>query len=442
MSMKSGSMNGRAGSRQGAAAVPTTLASLDIGTTKICCLIAEALPSKHKGLADTQPALKILGFGQTASRGVKAGSIINVEEAERAIRLAVDAAERMAERHINSVHVNVSGGKPQSQVTRGAVQSQTGVISPRDADNAVSAAIAQVDVGQRHVLHLMPVSFGLDGIESASVPMGLHGNALTTEMGVVTVEPSALRNLSLTVERCHLSISGFAVSPYAAARGALAADERALGTIVIDMGGGTTSVAVFKQGKLASAFVVPVGGMQVTSDVAQGLSTTLAHAERMKTMFGAVWSTEYDDREMLAVPLVGERGVDTIQKVPKSTLSAIIKPRAEEIFDLVMQRLNDNPHLAASAGRIVLTGGASQLPGLRDLAQAMFGRQVRLGQPQPQAGMPEMARSNGFAAAFGLLSLASNPDKLYAMPQAAQAAIDRSQLTYAQRVGRWLAEAL
>jgi cell division protein FtsA len=219
-------------------------------------------------------------------------------------------------------------------------------------------------------LHLMPVSFGRDGVESAAVPMGLHGASLTTEMGVVTVDPAALRNLSLTVERCHLSISGYAVSPYAAARGALAADERSLGTIVIDMGGGTTSVAIFKQGKLASAFVIPVGGMQVTSDVAQGLSTTLAHAERMKTMFGAVWPTGYEDREMLAVPLVGERGVDTVQKVPKSTLSAIIKPRIEEIFDMAIQRLNDNPQLAASAGRIVLTGGASQLPGLRDLAAA------------------------------------------------------------------------
>jgi cell division protein FtsA len=442
MGMKSGSLNGRMGSLHGATAVPTTLACLDIGTTKICCVIAEALPAKHKGLADAQPALKILGFGQTASRGVKAGAIINIDEAERAIRLAVDAAERMAERHIQAVHVNVSGGKPNSQVARGVVQTQTGVISPRDADNAVSSAIAQVDVGQRQVLHLLPVSFGLDGIESSEVPMGLHGSSLTTEMGVVTVEPAALRNLSLAVERCHLSISGFAVSPYASARGTLAADERSLGTIVIDMGGGTTSVAVFKQGKLASAFVIPIGGMQVTSDIAQGLSTTLAHAERMKTMFGAVWSTDYDDREMLAVPLVGERGVDTVQKVPKSALAAIIRPRIEETFDLVIQRLNDNPHLAASAGRIVLTGGASQLPGLRDLAVAMFGRQVRLGQPQPQAGMPEMARSNGFATAFGLLSLASFPDKIYAMPQAAQAAIDRSQLTYAQRVGRWLAEAL
>jgi cell division protein FtsA len=440
--MKSGTTSGRVSGRHGGHAVASTLASLDIGTTKVCCVIAEAVPARHKGLIDAQPALKILGFGQTASRGVKAGAIINVDEAERAIRLAVDAAERMAERHIHAVHVNVSGGRPQSLVTRAAIRSQTGVISPRDADNAVSEAIAQVDVGARHVLHLMPVSFGLDGVESIDVPMGLHGAELSTEMGVVTVDPAALRNLTMTVERCHLSVSGFAVSPYAAARGALAADERSLGTIVIDMGGGTTSVALFKQGKLASAFVIPVGGLQVTSDVAQGLSTTLAHAERMKTMFGAVLPAGYEDREMLAVPLVGERGVDTVQKLPRSVLNGIIGPRIEEIFELVIQRLNEQPQLAATAGRVVLTGGASQLPGLRDLAAAMFGRPVRLGQPQPQAGMPELSRSNGFAAAYGLLALAASPDKHYAMPQAAQAAIDRSQLTYAQRVGRWLAEAI
>ena len=419
-----------------------TIASLDIGSTKICCVIAEAVPPKHKGLIDAQPALKILGVGQTASRGVKAGSITSIDEAERAIRLAVDAAERMAERHINSVHVNVTGGRPSSLLASGTVHSLTGTISPRDADNAVSAAIAQVDVGHRQVLHLMPVSFGLDSVSSTSVPLGLHGSVLSAEIGVVTAEPAALRNLSMTVERCHLSVAGFAVSPYAAARGVLAADERALGTILIDMGGGTTSVAVFKNGQLASAFVIPVGGAQVTADVAHGLSTSLAHAERLKTMFGAVLPAGYEDREMLAVPLVGERGVDTVQKMPRSALNAIIVPRLEEIFELVISRLNEDGMLAAAAGRVVLTGGASQLPGLRDLAAAMFGRPARTGQPQPQAGMPELSRSCSFAAAYGLLALAAHPDKHYAMPQAAQAAIDRSQMTYARRVGRWLAEAI
>lgn len=440
--MKASAMNSRMSGRNGGLAGAATIASLDIGSTKTCCIIAETVPPKHKGLIDVQPALKILGVGQTASRGVKAGCITSIDEAERAIRLAVDAAERMAERHISTVHVSVTGGRPSSLLASGTVRSLTGTISPRDSDNAVSAAIAQVDVGHRQVLHLMPVSFGLDGVTSTSNPLGLHGSVLSAEMGVVTAEPATLRNLAMTVERCHLTVAGFAVSPYASARGVLAADERALGTILIDMGGGTTSVAVFKNGQLACAFVIPVGGAQVTADVAQGLSTSLAHAERLKTMFGAVLPAGYDDREMLAVPLVGERGVDTVQKMPRSTLNAIIRPRLEETFELVISRLNEEGTLAATAGRVVLTGGASQLPGMRDLASAMFGRPARQGQPQPQAGMPELSRNGGFANAYGLLALASHPDKHYAMPQAAQAAIDRSQLTYARRVGRWLAEAI
>ena len=440
--MKSGGVESRGAVRGGVLSGVSTIAALDVGSTKITCAIAEYSPAKRRGVGDVRSAIKIVGFGQTAARGVKSGTVNNVDEAERAIRLAVDAAERMAQRRIRSVYVGVSGGRPQSIVVAGGARSQTGIVSPRDADNAVSDAISRINVGKRHVLHLMPIGFGLDGVSSGDTPLGLHGMELLAELAVVTVDAAAMRNLEIVVERSHLQVAGFALTPYAAARGALVQDELSLGTILIDMGGATSSFSLFKDGKLAGAGILPIGGNHVTQDVAQGLSTTLAHAERMKTMFGTVLPNGHDEREMLAVPLLGERGVDTVQKVPKQVLTSIIRPRLEETFDLMQQRLAEEGRFAASANRVVLTGGASQLQGVADLAAHVLGRPVRLGMPASLAGMPDVGRGPGFSVLSGLLACAAEPDRTYAMPQEAQDVIDRSQLTYTRRLGRWLAESL
>lgn len=420
----------------------SVIATLDIGSSKICCLIAEYSPAAKRADADPRSGLRVLGFGVTASRGVKSGSVVDVREAECAIRIAVDSAERMASRRISSVHVNVSGGRPQSQFAKASVQTQTGTVSPRDTDNAVSAAIATLDVGKRHVLHLMPIGFSLDGVASATAPLGLQGGVLGAEIALVSVEAAHLNNLSLAVERCHLTVTGFAVAPYAAARGVLLADEISLGAIVIEMGGDTTGYALYKDGHFASSGMIAIGGHHVTQDVAHGLSTTMAHAERMKTMFGSVLPHGHDDREMLAVPLLGERGVDTVQQVPKQVLTAIVRPRLEEIFELVRRRIVADARFAMAANRLVLTGGASQLQGVRELASEMFGKQVRLGIPQAVQGLPEAGRSAAFAVATGLMICAARPDRKYPMPQQAKFAIDHSQLTYVQRVGRWFVESL
>ncbi len=439
---KNAGVEGRSGGLGSVLSGTAILAALDVGSTKISCVIAEYSPGKRRTSGDVRSALKVVGFGQTASRGVKSGTIVDIDDAERAIRLAVDAAERMAQRRIRSVYVGVSGGRPQSLVCAGGVNSQTGVISPRDGDNAVSDAISRIDVGRRHVLHLMPIGFSLDGAVGSNIPLGLHGAELGAEVAVVTVDVAAMRNLEMVVERSHLQVSGFALTPYAAARGALVSDELSLGTLLIDMGGATTSFSLFKDGKMASAGLLPLGGHHVTQDIAHGLSTTIAHAERLKTMFGTVLPHGHDEREMLAVPLLGERGVDTIQKVPKQVLTSIVRPRLEETFALLGQQLEEEGRFAKMATRVVLTGGASQLQGVADLAAQMLGRTVRLGAPSALAGMPDVGKGPGFSVAAGLLACAAEPDRTYAMPQQAREAIDRSQLSYAKRVGRWLVESL
>ncbi len=416
------------------------VAVLDLGSTKISCVIAEPAERFVKG-QEYRHALKVTGVGTTASRGIRSGAIANIDDAERAIRLAVDTAERMSKQQVRAVHVNVSGGRPASLCSSACVRSQTGVVSPRDIELAVAAAIGKADIGKRHVLHLNPVGFSLDGVLSDRPPLGMHGEVLGVEVGIVTLDAAHLRNLTLAVERAHLKVASLALSAYAAGRGALLADELSLGTLVIELGGATTSYALFRNGNLSASGMIAVGASHVTADAAQGLSTTLAHAERLKTMFGSVLPYANEDREMLAVPLLGERGVDAIQQVPKHALNGIIAPRVEEIFEMI--RADLARHVQPEAvSRIVLTGGGSQLQGLREFAAHVFGCSVRVGQPVLGQGAPEAAKHAGMAVSAGLLALALRPDRRLAMPNAAREQIERRRIGYARRVGRWLKEAL
>ena len=267
-------------------------AALDIGSSKISCLIAQTLPAKHKTPgASEQKSLKILGLGHQVSRGVRNGSIVDVDEAERAIRLSVDAAERMAQHSISEVYVNVSGGRPQSTCYVGQVTLAGNAVSPRDLDTVISSAVAQINPSRRTVLHLAPIQYQLDDINGITAPLGMHGESLSVDLGVVTAESAHLRNLALAIERAHLSVTGYVIAPYAAGKAVLAEDEMVLGAILIEMGGATTGISVFYEGNLVFADSIPVGGMHVTNDIARGLSTSIAHAERMKTLWGGAIAT-------------------------------------------------------------------------------------------------------------------------------------------------------
>jgi cell division protein FtsA len=281
----------------------------------------------------------------------------------------------------------------------------------------------------------------LDGVESVQAPLGMHGEVLAVDVAVVTMETAPLNNLRMAIERSHLQLSGMALTPYASARAILAQDELDLGTVLLDIGGSTTSLAVFRRGRLVASAVIPLGGQHVTNDIAHGLSTTVVHAERLKTLFGTVLANGHDERELLAVPLLGERGVDTVQKVPKHVLTSIIVPRLDEIFEHVRALLADQNMAAVLTSRVVITGGASQLHGMREFATARLGLPVRVGLPAGFNGLPDLARSGGFAAVAGLLVCASEPEQAYDMPHEAKVAIDRRQMTYAKRVGKWLVEA-
>lgn len=434
-------LHGRPSGRTPLAQKGAVVAALDVGSTKISCLIAEVQPHKHRSAEGHHDnGLRVLGFGHQLSRGVRGGAIINVDEAERAIRVAVDAAERMAQRTISEVYVNVSGGRPQSRLQSAKIKTQTGQVSPRDLDNVLNKTLALVDPGRRAVLHLAPIQYHLDEARGIKEPLGMFGDEIGLDLGVVTVEPSHLNNLSLAVSRAHLSTAGFVMAPYAAAKSVLADDEQALGITLIDMGGANTSFAIFNEGHLVHADVIPLGGQHITNDIARGLSTTIAHAERMKTLWGSALASQIDEREVIAVPLLGERGVDTVQKVPKSMLTGIIRPRVEEIFEMLRDRLETLGAAHLTGRRVVLTGGASQLNGVREVASHWLDRQVRMGLPNPIAGMPEAALAPGFAVCAGLLAYGLKPDMQYALPKEKAQAIETAHLSYVRKMSQWIKE--
>ena len=424
--------------RQRPASASPIIAAIDVGSTKICCLIAEVRTTRNRtfGGQKTQ-TLKILGVGHQAAAGIRCGSVVDIDQAEIAIRLVVDAAERMAGISIEQVYINVSGGRPRCETVTGETRLGAGrETTTADIERAIQIAGSRIQAPNRVVLHTTPVQYSLDDVPGIRDPRGMFGEKLGVDLNVVTVEPGPLRNLSLAIERCHLDLAGLVIAPYAAGRSVLVEDEMTMGVTCIDMGGGTTSVSVFHEGNLVFADVIPIGGHHITNDIARGLSTPIAHAERMKTLYGSAIPSVLDDRELLSVPLVGERGTDTVYKIPRSMLTNIVRPRLEETFELIKQRLDASGVAHLGGRRLVLTGGACQMSGARELAGQILDRHIRLGFPQPLTGMPEAIRTPNFAVASGLLAYALKPDaSIVVTPSKEQASSG-----YMRRVSRWLRE--
>jgi cell division protein FtsA len=375
---------------------------LDIGTTKIACLI---------GRTESDGTLRVLGFGWQKGRGVRGGGIVDIEEAEKAIRACVGQAEDMADTRLRAVTVNLSCGQPESRLYN--VQWPVGgrAIGDQDIRGLVNEGRDRAAMDGRQAIHVMPLNFAVDGTDHVNDPRGLFCTTLNGRLHVIDAVNTALLSVHACLGRCDLEVEELVSAPMAAGRSTLVADERELGATVIDMGGGTTGMAVFADGQLMHTAQLPIGGLHVTKDLATGLSTTLAHAERLKTLYGNVESCPDDDREMLPVPLVGEEAEHQLAKVPRSMVVNIIRPRIEETFEYVKDRLDSSGLGRAAGNRVVLTGGACQLAGVRELAARMLGRQVRLGRPMPIRGLPELATGPAFATAAGLLSWAAGNDR-------------------------------
>ncbi len=373
------------------------IAALDVGTTKVCCFIARATDDG---------SLRVLGIGHQLSRGMRNGAVVDMEEAETSIRAAVDAAEQMAEDRVREVVVNVSGGQPTSNNVTVEVAVNGHEIGEQDIRRMLDHARHHTQGTERDLIHSIPVGFTVDGNEGIRDPRGMFGDRLAVTIHLVSANPGPVRNLSTVVHRCHLDIESRVASAYASGLACLVDDERDLGVTCIDMGGGTTTIAVFQGGHLMHTDTIPVGGVHVTNDIARGLSTPLMHAERMKTLYGSALPSPSDDREILKVPLVGEDEDGATNQVPRSMLVQIIQPRLEETFELVRSHLEAGGFDKVAGRRVVLTGGAAQMQGVRDLAAMVLDKQVRLGRPVGMQGLPEATNGPAFATCAGLLRYA------------------------------------
>jgi cell division protein FtsA len=391
------------------------VAILDIGSSKIACLVLRfdgperRRDSDGVGSMAGQSQFRIIGAATTRSRGVRFGEIHVMTETERAIRTAVQAAQKMANVRVDHVIACFSGAEPRSYGLAGDIELADSVVTEQDVAR-VLAACDMPDIGQaREVLHAQPVNFALDHRSGLGDPRGQIGNRLACDMHLLSVEASVVQNLFYCIKRCDLELAGIASSAYVSGISSLVEDEQELGAACIDMGGGATGISIFIKKHMIYADSVRMGGDHITADIAKGLHIPMNVAERIKTKHGGVHATSKDDRDMIEIG--GDSGdwEKDRRQVSRTELIGIMRPRVEEILEEARARLDAAGFDHLPSQQIVLTGGGSQLMGLDGLATRILGQRVRLGRPLRIQGLPQAVTGPAFSSAVGLCLFATHP---------------------------------
>ncbi len=411
----------------------SVIAALDIGSTKIACFIAR--------IRDDNGNIDLIGIGHQASQGIKSGTVVDLDSAEAAIRQAVHAAENMAADvtkgyPLREVIVNVPATHSQSRLMNMGVQILGSAVTENDIRRALAKAQDQIVGHDVELIHTIPTAYRIDGHDGIKEPRGLYGQHLDVDVHMVMGNVAPLRNMASCIQSSHLDITALCSSPYAAGLACLVEDEMDMGCTVVDMGGGTTSIAVFYGRELIYTDAIPVGGQHVTNDIARGLTTSLHAAERMKTLYGSAIATATDEKDLIDVPPLGEEDSLNPNHIPRSYLVSIIAPRIEETLELVRARLIDSGLGQIAGRRVVLTGGASQIPGLRELSQKYLEKQVRLGRPIRLQGLPDAVSGPAFSATAGLLHYVT--ERFNEMPAEIMATVEAGSVW--QRAKMWLRE--
>ncbi len=391
------------------------VAILDVGTSKIACLVLkfdgydEERDQDGVGSMAGQSRFRVIGAATTRSRGVRFGEIAVMNETERAIRTAVQAAQKMANVRVDHVIACFSGAEPRSYGLAGEWELQDFVVTEQDVAQ-VLASCDVPDFGEgREILHAQPVNFALDHRSGLGDPRGQIGNRLACDLHMLSVDASVVQNLLYCIKRCDLELAGIASSAYVSAVSSLVEDEQELGAACIDLGGGASGISIFMKKHMIYADSVRMGGDHVTSDISKGLQVPLVVAERIKTKHGGVHATGMDDREMIEIG--GDSGdwEKDRRQISRTELIGIMRPRVEEILEEVRSRLDVAGFDSLPSQQIVLTGGASQIPGLDGLASRILGQRVRMGRPLRVQGLPQAATGPAFSSAVGLCLFASHP---------------------------------
>ena len=364
---------------------------LDIGTSKVAALVAEL---------GADGTLEVLGMGSHDSRGLKKGVVVNIEATVAAIQRALEEAELMADCKIASAFTGIAGSHIRSFNSTGMVAVKDKEVSAIDVERAMETARAVNIPTDQQILHVLRQEFIIDGQEDVREPVGMSGVRLEVKVHIVTGAVSAAQNIVKCVRRCGLDVNDLILQPLASSRAVLSEDEKDLGVCLVDIGGGTTDLAIFTHGAIRHTAVIPIAGDQITNDIAMALRTPTPEAETIKIRHGVALRQLADPDEMIEVPGIGDRPPRALSR---QTLAEVIEPRAEELFSLVQQVLRESGHEELLSSGIVLTGGSAVMQGMVELGEEIFHMPVRIGLPRYAGGLADVVKSPRYATAMGLL---------------------------------------
>ncbi len=366
------------------------LIGLDIGTTKICAVVAER----------TENGVEIVGIGTHPSHGLRKGVVVDIDSTVRSIKHAVEEAEMMADCEITSVYAGIAGGHIRGFNSHGVVAVKDGEVSNHDIKRVIDAAKAVAIPMDREVIHVIPQEFIIDEQDGIREPLGMHGVRLESHVHIVTAAVTSAQNIVKCANQAGLNVQDIVLEPLASAQAVLGDDERDLGVCMIDIGGGTTDIAVFAEGSIKTTAVLALGGYHLSNDIAVGLRTPFEEAERIKKKFGMASARYLSSDDVLTVPSVGGRKP---REISRKILCEIIEPRVEEILSLARQEIAKAGLEGDIPSGVVLTGGASALDGIGELAEEIFESPVRLGMPTRVGGLQDVVRNPMYATGVGLV---------------------------------------
>jgi cell division protein FtsA len=371
------------------------IVGLDIGTSKVVAVVAEM---RGDG------TYEIVGLGQHESRGLKKGVVVNIETTVASIQQALEEAELMADCKIRNVYTGIAGSHIRSFNSIGMVAIKDKEVSAADVARVIETAKAVNIPTDQQILHVLPQEFIIDGQEDIREPIGMSGVRLDVKVHIVTGAVSAAQNIIKCVRRCGLEVHDLILQPLASSTAVLTDDEKELGVALVDIGGGTTDIAIFTGGSIRHTAVIPIAGDQISSDIAMALRTPTPDAEEIKVRFGIAKQVLADPSARIEVPGIGDRGP---RQLSRQALAAVIEPRVEELFSLVQQAIRESGYEELLSSGVVITGGTSQLPGMTELGEDIFLKPVRIGVPGYTGGLSDVVRTPRFATVLGLLEEAA-----------------------------------
>jgi cell division protein FtsA len=367
------------------------IVGLDIGTSKVVAVVAEVLPDgRHE----------VIGLGQHDSKGLKKGVVVNIESTVESIQRALEEAELMADCQIRNVWIGIAGSHIRSFNSRGMVAIKDKEVTAADVARVIETARAVNIPTDQQLLHTIPQEFIVDNQEDVREPIGMSGVRLEVKVHIVTGAVSAVQNVIKCVRRCGLEVTDWILQGRASADAVLTEDEKELGVVLVDIGGGTTDVAIFTEGAIRHTTVLPIGGDQITNDIAMALRTPTAEAEEIKVRYGVAKQVLADPSETFDVPGLGDRGPRALSR---QALAAVIEPRVEELFSLVHQVVRESGFEEVLSSGIVITGGSALMPGMCELAEDIFLKPARVGEPDYSGQLTDVVRSPRYATVLGLL---------------------------------------